>query len=346
MAREYAFTPKKDSEYHKELIEQAETFAERVEIMNPASNWVQLTLAIKDKELIRSFCHENIMNILWYKYKIVDEETYRERYNLITLILIVAIPFAIWGTTEFVNYRDWETGQQITSIVTVVLTFIFAIHKWLTAWIEKRNFISSFNQAKIDLSNVLFRIENEHRGFALDGSGQALTATFRTALSQGIQESKKILQEETKNYFEKLANPGFDLSGAIISSATSAKQVFSQLKAERFQVEEWKKESQEKEKKETAKKEEKEALIFNVRKAILTERAKYQAIQDQVIDLSADEADLLEAQMSAALGPTDRQKLAKKLANIQTQLNSYHTTSDSIMIELAVKEAELELLLN
>ncbi|MEP3387020.1 MAG: hypothetical protein ABJO02_02475 [Reichenbachiella sp.] len=342
MAREYAFTPKKDSEYHKELIEQAETFAERIEILNEDSDWNDLTLVPKDKELIRSFCHENIMNIIWYKLKIAEEQKYRKRYNLVTLLLIAAIPFAIYGTTEFVNYRDWQTGQQITSIVTVVLTFIFAIHKWLTAWIEKRNFVSSFNQAKVDLSNILFRIENEHRGVALDASEQALLPSFRSALRNGIQDSKMVLQEDTKNYFEKLANPGFDLSSAITSSSTSAKQVLSQLKAESFKVEEWKKESQEKEKKEAAKKEEKETLIFNTRKAILVERVKYQAIQEKIIDLSADEADLLEAQVNSSLSAEDK----KKLSSIQKQLESYTTTSDGIMIELAVREAELDILQN
>ncbi|MEO9801983.1 MAG: hypothetical protein ABJF04_01990 [Reichenbachiella sp.] len=343
MSREYAFTPKKDSDYHEELIEQAEIFSERVEMLSEASSWKDFSLNKASKELIRSFCHENIMNIVWYKAKIENEQFYRNLYNFITIILIFLIPFAIWGTTEFVNAREWKTGEKITSIVTVVLTFIFAIHKWLTAWMEKRNFISSFNHAKVELSNILFRIENDFRGFALDESGEFLTPQFKLALEKGIEDSKKVLQEDTKNYFEKLANPAFDLSGALISSATSAKQLFSQVKAESFKVEEWRKEAQDKEQREAIKKEERDTRIFDLRKLILIENTKYQALQDKILDLSDKEADLADKKES---GQSLTQEEQKKLTHIQDSLVQYETNAGNLMIELAVKEAELELLLD
>ncbi|WP_109833319.1 coiled-coil domain-containing protein [Reichenbachiella versicolor] len=342
MKRQYSFNTIKDADFYDELVKQTEVFTERIEIISEDDNWAELDILKKDRELIRSFTHETIMNIIWYKNKIRKENVYRVFYNVLTILLILAVPFVIYYTTDHVHKNDWDMGEKITSIVTVILTFIFAIHKWLTAWIEKRNFISSFNNAKIELQNILFRIENDYRGVALDPSGKALTTAFRTALHSGISNARLVLQEETKSYFAKLSNPGFDLSGSLISSSSSAKKMFSQLKSERFKVEDWRTEFKDNEDKKAKKEEEQKSNVFDLRKEILASQYKYQEIQNRIIDLGAKEADLYDdlEQMT-----NKDPKLEKQLERIQNQLEKLESSSDQLTIEMKVKEAELDILM-
>ncbi len=234
----YKFQKDKAQKFKKLLNDQINTFCKRLSICEQYEH-----LSISDKNLIYVFGYENIMNIIWYKKHIKRETFWRTLYFFISIILLLAIPFLIWFITFHYapQIDNLETGEVIIGIISIILTSIMATHKFITSWLEKRKYLSQFYLAFTELKNVLFRLENDYKnGQAIDPNGNSLSKEFKHALNLAIVESRRLVTEETKQYFETLSYPNTDFTNlltnpanTLVKSFKSGKLDIEKLKAEK-----------------------------------------------------------------------------------------------------------------
>jgi hypothetical protein len=206
-------------------------------------------LDASDNALFTVFCKSNIRNICYYKGKIAKENLYRKLYFWATGLLVLAIPIFIYTFTDSKVSADLGTMLSAASYGIAAITSILGLHKLITSRIEKRKFRSIFHQAKVDLMNILFELEEEHvivvEDEALSKYDRLVTQELRNDLKSGIKQSRIIVNRETKLFFDLSASPAFDLSAALTSSANTAKSLFSSLQSKRFESQmEWLKEEE------------------------------------------------------------------------------------------------------
>ena len=236
----YKFQEKKDESFKELLKAQVNIFCKRIAIHEQFGN-----LSDGDKKLLNVFGYECIMNIVWYKRHIWKEQFWRVIYFSISLLLLLGIPILIWYITfEYAPKIDnLKSGETIIGVVTILLTSILAIHKFVTAWLEKRKFLSQFYSAFTELKNILFRLENDWKnGIAYDISSNKLSEDFKNALNQAITDSRKIVTEETKQYFETLSYPNIDIYSLLSNSSTSAISLINSFKSKKWNLEKLKEE--------------------------------------------------------------------------------------------------------
>ena len=230
----YKFQEKKDESFKELLKAQVNIFCKRIAIHEQFGN-----LSDGDKKLLNVFGYECIMNIVWYKRHIWKEQFWRVIYFSISLLLLLGIPILIWYITfEYAPKIDnLKSGETIIGVVTILLTSILAIHKFVTAWLEKRKFLSQFYSAFTELKNILFRLENDWKnGIAYDISSNKLSEDFKNALNQAITDSRKIVTEETKQYFETLSYPNIDIYSLLSNSSTSAISLINSFKSKKWNL--------------------------------------------------------------------------------------------------------------
>ncbi|MFT6499914.1 MAG: hypothetical protein ACJASQ_000021 [Crocinitomicaceae bacterium] len=211
-------------------------------------------LSADDESLIKSFASNNLRNISYYEYRIVEETKLQNRYNRWTVGLAIAIPVLIFSATLAAGYfakDNFNMIDVVTGSVTVLLASTLGAHKLITSWIEKRKYRASFHQAKVDLLNILFELINEYedkalgqKSFANIGHEGNLSDDFVVALKKSIRLSREVVDTEAQNFFKITGAPSFDLSSTLETSMSSAKNLVKGLKSRNSDTDRLRKEHQ------------------------------------------------------------------------------------------------------
>lgn len=199
----YSFHGETSEEERKERDKNRDVFLEAVCVKFEQ-------LAPDEQKLVNRFAYHNLHNISWYTTRLKREKRFKNFYVLLTLVLVVGLPVLMYFGTLGRNHLP-------ESIVTLVSS-IFALHKFVSEWIDRRMYESLFHEAKVDLLNVLYRIQNDfegrgsvHSGHGISKNGGILAFPFEEALKYGIEESRAISDAETTSYFELQTRPSFNL---------------------------------------------------------------------------------------------------------------------------------------
>lgn len=138
------------------------------------------------------------------------------------------------------------SGLEAAGIIgSLLLTSLLAMHQLLSQWAGKRKFRAHFHQAKMDLMNVHFQLENNARtSFGSDPEKYDFEG-LKHALQVATQECRNVVNGETKKYFEMSATPAVELKSIFSSTMNTAngllgaftrKKYSSQLDALRKEV--------------------------------------------------------------------------------------------------------------
>lgn len=146
-----------------------------------------------EKRLIDEFCYANIHNIQYYTDKLKKERLYLFVYFCLTFALLIGMPILIYNNSD-------GTTLELSGSIAALGSSLFALHKFASDWVDRRNYKSLFNEARVDLKNILFRVHENYDGRATilaDGSlsknGGYLTHAFETSLRQAIKESRALV---------------------------------------------------------------------------------------------------------------------------------------------------------
>jgi len=278
------------------------------------------------QELIHTFWSQNMHQIQWYKNKIEVETKYVERYNKVTIAILVGVPLfafasSLWAASFIASLDKLEI---IMSAITLVITSILGLHKAISAWIDKRKFRSLFYQASADLKKILYTLESEYKNKATSTPGfedlaesekAVLSPEFVNALKKAITDSRDIVAVETKAYFDAQSSPSFDIAGTLKSSASSAKELFGALKGGNFKVEEMRARAEEKRLENKAVKSELEGLLMESELLL----KKDEILENKASELSSQpETDENTAALNKILD--EQEKLQDKYAELQIRI--------------------------
>ncbi|MBI3134540.1 MAG: hypothetical protein HYZ14_07655 [Bacteroidetes bacterium] len=192
-------------------------FLERLGI-NPAK------LSGREQELIHRFCSENLHNINWYTKRIKKETINRNILFAITILLLVGIPTLLFFTSN--NTDD------VPRSITVLLSSILAIHKFISDLMARRRLRSLFNETAVNLKQILYALHQDFNDRATVESGSSmgylggyLTVDFVEAISTATFASRKIVDAETQAFFDMEASPSYDIAGLLRSGSDMAKSI-------------------------------------------------------------------------------------------------------------------------
>ncbi len=156
----------------------------------------------------------------------------------------------IFIVTDLDMFQNLRGLGAVSGWTVAILGSFLGVHKCVSQWIDAQKFRSNFHQAKVDLMNNLYQLIEDYAGTAIAEGFEAaddsvFTETFVQALKSGVKESRKIVNEESKKYFEMVSSPSFDLSSALTSSAGTAQSLFQSYKSRRFNLEQLEQEAAE-----------------------------------------------------------------------------------------------------
>jgi hypothetical protein len=167
------------------------------------------------------------LNISWYVTKIKAVSQKKKNFFRLGFGLIVLIPISIFGLTAM---SGGVTPSSFGAIVTLFLTVILGLYKATSVWLESKKFEGLFWQASSDLKNRLYSMENrwEER---VDGN---TIEDFIEEVESEIIEGRKIVQEETRGFFEHYTTPILDVGGILTSASSQASSLFNAFQAPSF----------------------------------------------------------------------------------------------------------------
>ncbi len=287
----------------------------------------------KQGMLLKNFVRNNIRNISWYQLKIARENKLRWFYAVITAIFVFGVPIVIGYVTLNADELHYKGAEVVGTSLTVLLASVIGVHKLISSWMEKRKYRSHFFQAKTDLQNLLFALEEKMEDLKADADiievpssttdekkevkiNFTLTEEMEEELKLRIKESRKIVQAETKLFFEMSAVSTFDLGSILSQSGETAKTIFNTFKSNSFDLE----------KKKQAEKNAAQAEEDKRKNRIQAEiEVKSNALK--LKRLTEKEALLLDKYytLKGTVGYTDKSELAlmkKDISNLQEQIEN------------------------
>lgn len=177
-----------------------------------------------EQELIQRFCSENLHNINWYVRRIKKETIQRNILFAITILLLVGIPVLLFFTSN-------ET-KDVPRSVTVLLSSILAVHKFISDLMAKRRLRGLFNETMVNLKQILYALHQDFNDRAtvenntgMGYRGGYLTVDFVEAISTGAFASRKIVDAETQAFFEMESSPSYDIGSILKSGSDMAKGI-------------------------------------------------------------------------------------------------------------------------
>lgn len=259
-------------------------------------------LSSKEKYTIDGFLKNCLYNINWYSKRIRKEQRWLKWYYAITIIVLIAAPLFIFFFTSKVGSgilsikEDLLDRENTVAVITVVLTLILTLHQFISSWIDQRKVVVEFSKASVQLKNLYYSLENKFYGGATEGyidyagrlDQQVVSDEFLRSLSDSIVLSRRIVDEETQNYYQLRAQPTFNIASILQDSSGSAKQLFGLFKSNKFNPEE-------------------------IRSNLKTSEEKVNQLQEQITHKKEELARLL---IKLKSGRDAAEKLAQKLEEI------------------------------
>lgn len=220
----YSFQSNKENEHFQTVLnEQIKTFKKRLDVPD--------SIHAGEELLIRNFCYENILNIIWYQKAKKKARARRDLLNVFSFLLLLGLPvFIVLLAIFFKPYesKGYSTALLISSLIGFLVTAIISIHKFISDWVDSSKFLSQFHYAETELKNTLFRLENDWKRQCL--TNEENREEFKRALEEAIISSRHIVSEETAKFFETLGNPRIDFSSLLKGSSSAAKMAVETFK--------------------------------------------------------------------------------------------------------------------
>ena len=184
----------------------------------------------RESELIQRFCSENLYNISWYVKRIKRETINRNILFAITILLLVGIPTLLFFTS---NKTD-----DVPRSVTVLLSSILAVHKFISDLMAKRRLRSLFNETAVNLKQILYALHQDFNDRAtvskntgLGYKSGYLTIDFVEAISAATFASRKIVDAETQAFFEMESTPSYDIGSILKSGSDMARGIIENYRS-------------------------------------------------------------------------------------------------------------------
>ena len=264
----------------------------------------------EEKIVLDAFFRDNIYNIVWYRKRIKKENRAVNWYFGFTLLVLLGVPFLIFMTTlgawsDNVSVKNLGSMEKIGSGITVMVSALLALHKFTSTWIDRRKFSAQFHQAGVELKDILYELQGNYFGNAALGEKSFTSLQrqhyfgddFFIALKQATKLSEAVVDAETTAFFEKKANPSFDIAGIWRSSASAAAEAFGSFKSGTWKIEELREKvkSQRQTNAETKNEIEKKEQQRQVAMMKLQRMGK----QEETLSLQMDELELRQATLTA-----------------------------------------------
>ncbi|MFK8045073.1 MAG: hypothetical protein AB8B72_06240 [Crocinitomicaceae bacterium] len=236
----------------------------------------------------------------------------------------------------------------ISSIITIVITSLLALLKFISSWLDQRKVVVEFSRASVALKNIYYEFENEFKYEATGGSigfegarlNQKLSDEFLDALKDETVLSRRVVDAETQKYYELRALPSFDIGTIWQNSASAAKNAFSTFKSSTFQPEELAKRIKTSEEKIEGIQEEIRIKKEELEKTFL--KLKHKRNEEEKISLKLDE--LEEKEKNTELSGSEQARLDTYTANfakIDAEADALDEKQDLIEFEIKMLEARL-----
>ncbi len=305
----------------------------------------QTKFSDEEEILLESFYRDNLYNIVWYRRRIKREAKMVNLYSFFTLLILIGVPVFLYLATmstwsDELGVANLNSAEKIGSGITVLLSSLLALHKFTSSWLDRRIFNAQFHQASTELKEILYdlqgsffgRAQNGNKSFLSQQKGRVFSDDFIAALRSASKLSKAVVSAETKAYFEKRANPSFDIAGIWHSSALAAREAFGNYKSGTWKIEELREkvQSSERRKQEIAAELKQKKQEYQIQLVKLERLAK----QEELISLQMDE---LESKLST-LNSSQLSKLDllnKRFEKIQEQIEDTEFTAQVLEMETA-----------
>lgn len=202
----YGFEPRRHHRFRDRCMRDAAVFLGRIVPGRRLSDLVP-----EDRERILDCVETHTYNIYWYARAVRRERALKWVMFLGTGILLFAIPGSIFWLADLGVAEGTIVGQ-----LGIVLTGVFALHKTMVTWIEKRKYEGQFWGASHELKASLYELHGAYDGRIVVGVGEAgrlaFPPEFRGALEEAARRARNIVDEETRRYFDSYTVPRVELS--------------------------------------------------------------------------------------------------------------------------------------
>ena len=180
------------------------------------------SLPDEDKALLHEYVAAVHINARWYNRRVRAEKLLQTVFLIITIALLSLLPIGIYFTPTLIGAEP-SNAVNIGARLPVLLAGFYAVHRAMSTWLAQRKLISPYWSARSKLVNEIYTIESDWRSRPKqDQQQRTLVDGFRSAISRGIQEARKIVQEERTNFFTNYTLPDINLPGLLGTAATNA----------------------------------------------------------------------------------------------------------------------------
>jgi hypothetical protein len=156
---------------------------------------------------LENFLIEAVLGAAWYQVKSKRALRWLWLYIIINIILVIALPLGLIGLAKL------GTGMAvIPAQITGVLTGILALQKTLSQWYVSQQRYAAWYKARSDLKTVYYGLVHQWSGKI------AAVDQFLVALDGATEQSRKVIDDEQLDYFQRLALPSFDVLDMLTST--------------------------------------------------------------------------------------------------------------------------------
>ena len=124
--------------------------------------------------------------------------------------------------------------EAVGIILSLLLTSLFAVHHVVSQWASKRKFRAHFHQAKMDLMEIHYALEENSKSDFDIGPERFNEAGLIAALTAAAKECRAIVNAETKTYFEMSAEPTVQIGTIFSSSMNTANSLIGAFSSKRY----------------------------------------------------------------------------------------------------------------
>lgn len=175
-------------------------------------------------EILKTVFVEVIYNCLYYEYRIKKEKRERSVYMIFTFLLAIGAPilFVFLSEIEVIKFNISMDG------ITLLLSVLLGLHTMISKIFEKRVFLGQFKKASYDLQELLRNFEQKWKNIDISNKN----SSFKLAILELENDSRKIVQDETISYYEKYINPSFDVGHIIKTSKKTADEIANSFRSQ------------------------------------------------------------------------------------------------------------------
>lgn len=130
-----------------------------------------------------------------------------------------------------------EGLEAVGIILSLLLTSLFAVHHVVSQWASKRKFRAHFHQAKMDLMDIHYGLEQAGQNVFRINKGKYDTLGLTEALHKATDDCRSIVNTETRGYFELSASPVVELGSVFSKSMATANGLVSAFTSKRYSSE-------------------------------------------------------------------------------------------------------------